>query len=198
MDLAALLERYQTLLPWNLARTKCFVSMILGMISSGSVQQHKTALGFTGAAKQKSVCTRISNFLKTFNLDFSDYAVAILEMADRKGPLLLALDRTNWKFGRIDINLMVLAVVVSNQFSIPILWKALPKKGNSNTAERIDLLQIFIDIFGAQRIAALTADREFIGKEWIDYLIKNKIYEISLNIEKLIKSSMIRSDTSTT
>src|SRR5690606_15995132 len=45
----------------------------------------------------------------------------------------------------------------------------------SNAAERIDLIQSFIDIFGIQRIACLTADREFIGKEWIDYLIKNKI-----------------------
>ena len=175
MDLAALLKRYQTLLPWNLARTKCFVSMILGMIASGSVQQHKTALGFTGTAKQKSVCSRISNFLKTFDFDFSDYARAIVEMAGLKGPLFLALDRTNWKFGRIDINLLVLSVVVKNQFSIPILWKALPKKGNSNTLERIDLLQVFIDIFSAQRISALTADREFIGKAWIDYLIKHNI-----------------------
>lgn len=175
MDLTALLERYQTLLPWNLARTKCFVNMILGMIASGSVQQHKTALGFSGIAKQKSVCARICNFLKSFDFNFSDYARAILEMAKLKGALILTLDRTNWKFGRIDINLLVLAVVVTKQFSIPILWKALPKKGNSNTQERIDLLQIFIDIFGAQRIKALTADREFIGKAWIDYLIKHKI-----------------------
>jgi hypothetical protein len=87
MDLTTLLERYQTLFPWNLARTKFFVSMILGMIASGSVQQHKTALGFTGTAKQKSVCTRISNFFKTFDFDFSDYAQAILEMAQLKGPL---------------------------------------------------------------------------------------------------------------
>lgn len=175
MDLTALLERYQTLLPWNLARTKCFVSMILGTIASGSVQQHKTALGFTGTAKQKSVCARISSFLKTFDFDFSDYARAIVEMAGLQGSLFLALDRTNWKFGRIDINLLVLAIVVKDQFSIPILWKALPKKGNSNTLERIDLLQIFIDIFGSQRIVALTADREFIGKAWIDYLIKHTI-----------------------
>ena len=81
--------------------------MILGMITLGSVQQHKTALGFTGAAKQKSVCTRISNFLKTFDFNFSEYAQAILEMAGLKGSLILALDRTNWKFGRIDINLLV-------------------------------------------------------------------------------------------
>src|SRR5260221_83871 len=118
--------------------------MILGMITSGSVQQHKTALGFKGPTKQKSVCTRISNFLKTFDFDFAEYARAIVEMAGLQGPLFLALDRTNWKFGRIDINLLVLAIVVKDQFSIPILWKALPKKGNSNTLERIDLLQIFI------------------------------------------------------
>ena len=102
MNLTALLNHYQTPLSWNLARTKCFVSMILGMIASGSVQQHKTALGFIGLANQKSVCARIRNFLKTFSFNFSDYAAAILEMAQLKGPLTLALDRTNWKFGRID------------------------------------------------------------------------------------------------
>ena len=175
MDLNALLERYQTLLPWNLSRTKCFVNMILGMISSGSVQQHKTALGFMGPAKQDSVCALIRNFLKSFDFNFSDYASAIVEITQLKGPLILALDRTNWKFGRIDINLLVLAIAVANQFSIPILWQALPKKGNSNTSERIDLLQIFIDNFGAQRIVALTADRGFTGKGRVDYLIKNNI-----------------------
>lgn len=175
MNYTALLERYQTLLPWNLARTKCFIQMILGVIASGSVQQHKTALGFTGISKQKSVCARIRHFLKEFDFSMSDYARAILEMTGLKEPLTLSLDRTNWKFGRVDINLLVLAVLVKDQFSIPILWKALPKKGNSNSSERIDLLQIFIDIFGVQRIGALTADREFIGKEWLDYLITHKV-----------------------
>jgi hypothetical protein len=74
MDLFLLLERYQTLLPWNLARTKCFVNIILGMIASGSAQQHKAVLEFIGDAKQSSVCARIRHFLKTFNFNFSDYA----------------------------------------------------------------------------------------------------------------------------
>jgi hypothetical protein len=130
MNLNTLLEKYQTLLPWNLARTKCFVNI---------------------------------------------YAQAILKIGQLKGSLSLALDLTNWKFGRIYTNLLVLAVVITDQFSIPLFWKALPKKGNSNTEERIDMLQFFIDIFGPQRIASLTADREFIGKTWIDYLIKNQI-----------------------
>lgn len=175
MDLNTLLDRYQTLFSWNLSRTKCFVGMILGLIASGSVQQHKTAIGFASSAKQESTCARIRNFLKSFNLDFNDYAKAIVETAQLKGALSLALDRTNWQFGRIEINLLVLAVVVTEQFSIPLLWKALPKKGNSNSAERIDLLESFVEIFGGQKIASLIADREFIGKEWVSYLIKHNI-----------------------
>jgi len=190
MDLNALLERYQTLLPWHLARTKCFVSMILGVISSGSVQQHKAALGFSGAAQQQSVCSRIRHFLKDFKFDFSDYARAILEVSQIKGKLTLSLDRTNWKFGCIDINLLVLAVLVADQFSIPLLWKALPKKGNSNSQERKDLLQTFIDVFGAERIGALTADREFIGKPWVDYLIQHKIpFFIRIKENRLVEWS---------
>jgi len=149
--------------------------MILGVISSGSVQQHKTALGFSGAAQQASVCARIRNFLKSFKLNYNDYARAIIIMAGLKGPLRLVLDRTNWKFGRIEINLLVLAVVINDQFAVPLFWKALPKKGNSNGAERIDLLRSFIDVFGVERIACLMADREFIGKAWISYLIRHKI-----------------------
>lgn len=175
MNLNALLKRYQTLLPWNLARTKCFVSLIIGIISSGSVQQHKAALGFSGKTKQKSVCARIRQFLKDFELDFCEYARAIVEMAQLKGHLTLSLDRTNWKFGRVDINLLVLAVYVSEQFSVPLFWTALPKCGNSNTSERIDLLQRFMNVFGTECIGAILADREFIGKEWIDYLISHNI-----------------------
>jgi hypothetical protein len=37
-----------------------------------------------------------------------------VEIAQLKGTLSLDLDRTNWKFGRIEINLLVLAVVVAD------------------------------------------------------------------------------------
>ena len=90
MDLNAILERYQSLLPWHRSRTKCFVIMILGVIASGSVQQHKAGCGFSGAAQQQSVCSRIRHFLKDFKFDFSDYARAILEMAHLKGKLTLS------------------------------------------------------------------------------------------------------------
>ena len=145
------------------------------MIIASNVQQHKCALGFTNSAKQDSTCRRIRNFLGKFSFDPADIARALVEICQLKGTLDLAIDRTNWKFGCIDINLLVLAVVISKNFSIPLFWKALPKKGNSNTRERIDILQLFVNTFGIERIGSLMADREFIGKVWIDFLVRKKI-----------------------
>ena len=78
------------------------------MIASGSVQQHKTALGFSGLAKQESTCVRIRNLLRSYDMNYSDYARSILEIAPLNHPLMLDLDRTNW-----NINLLVLPVVIS-------------------------------------------------------------------------------------
>ena len=53
---------------------------------------------------------------------------------------------------------------------IPVLWEALDKKGNSNTGERMVLLELFREAFPEVHIETLYADREFIGNEWLAYL----------------------------
>ena len=69
---------------------------------------------------------------------------------------------------------MVLSVAVEGT-SIPLFWAMLDKQGNSNTQERIDLLNQFIELFGVEKIACLTADREFKGKKWLQFLKEKKI-----------------------
>jgi Transposase DDE domain len=64
---------------------------------------------------------------------------------------------------------------VNKAISLPLLFVELNKSGNSNTAERLDLLESFNEIFGFHRIKSLTADREFVGKKWFQMLNKNKI-----------------------
>jgi hypothetical protein len=59
--------------------------------------------------------------------------------------------------------------------AIPILWTMLPKRGNSNTCERKELVQRFLDLFGEECIEAFLADREFIGDDWFRELIHNHI-----------------------
>ena len=84
---------------------------------------------------------------------------------------IIDIDRTTWQLGKVSINILYLAIVYQG-IAIPILWVYLPKKGNSNTAERIALIDRFIAIFGVEKIACLLADREFCGQEWILYRIE--------------------------
>jgi len=51
----------------------------------------------------------------------------------------------------------------------------LPKRGNSNTFERKELVQRFLDLFGEECIEAFLADREFIGDNWFRELINKQI-----------------------
>ncbi len=84
------------------------------------------------------------------------------------------LDRTNWKFGKQDINYLVLAGRVGN-ITFPLFWSMLDHQGNSDTQARIDILNQFKEGFGLNKILSFSADREFIGKDWMHYLCDNKI-----------------------
>ena len=67
------------------------------------------------------------------------------------------LDRTNWKIGRKEINLLVLAIA-TRRYRVPLIWTVPGKAGNSNTKERIALLKRYPGLFGAESIKCLLAD----------------------------------------
>ena len=69
------------------------------------------------------------------------------------------MDRTNGQFGKADIHFLVLGVAWRG-VAVPLFWAVLDKPGNSDTEERIDLMERFLAVFGAAKIAALLADRE--------------------------------------
>jgi hypothetical protein len=91
-----------------------------------------------------------------------------------QAPWVVALDRTDWKIGHKPVNLLVLAVVCAG-CAVPLLWMVLEKSGTSDTAERIALLQEFIAVFGTESIRFVTADREFIGQDWIAWLLEQQV-----------------------
>ncbi|MDM1406057.1 transposase, partial [Myroides marinus] len=87
---------------------------------------------------------------------------------------VLVMDRTNWKFGKQDINILMLGISYKNM-CFPILFKMLDKRGNSNTNERKELINTFIDWFGKDCTRCVLADREFVGEDWISYLNDRQI-----------------------
>ena len=85
-----------------------------------------------------------------------------------------------------DINILMLAIVYRG-IAIPIVWTLLNKRGNSDTKERIALIQRFIAIFGKDRIVNVFADREFIGEKWFTWLIENDI-NFCIRVKKTLLS----------
>src|SRR4051794_23168893 len=73
-------------------------------------------------------------------LDGSQLARVIVRIAGvGSGPWLLALDRTRWKFGRYDINILMLAFI-HNGIAIPVMWGVLGRGGTSTAGQGRALL----------------------------------------------------------
>ena len=126
-------------LGWHLARIKFFVSLVCAITRLRTVNYEKLAQGIGGKAKAESNLRRIQRFFAEFEIDMDVMARFVFCLLPVSPPYCLSMDRTNWKFGRLDFNILTLSVCYKG-VGIPLLWKMLPKKGNSNTGERIELM----------------------------------------------------------
>ena len=160
---------------WNKARITCFVNMLLGLFITRSINLNKLACVFASDAEQTSRYRRLQRFFEKFKIDYDMIAGFIFRLFFvAGGKWYLAIDRTNWQWGKSDINILTLAIVFKGT-AIPIYWELLDKKGNSDTSERIALLKKFIGRFGKEGILGVLADREFIGGDWFKWLLAEKI-----------------------
>jgi len=153
----------------NLARIKFFGLFICALCKVQTVCFEKLATGFDSDAKVDSSLRRIQRFIADYVLDTRLIARFVYSLLPLKPPYRLTMDRTTWKFGSSNINILVLAVVYQG-VAFPILYKMMPKFGNSSTRERIELMEDFIELFGIDSIECLLADREFVGDHWLAYL----------------------------
>ena len=161
---------------WNKARITFFSQMLLALIVTRTVNLNKIACAISSDAEQASRYRRLQRFFAKFTIDFDMIAGFIFQLFFVPGgKWYLTVDRTNWQWGKSDINILTLAIVFKG-IAIPIYWKLLDKKGNSNTAERIALIQKFINQFGKGCIAGILADREFIGNDWFLWLKQERIF----------------------
>lgn len=176
-------------LNWHGSRIDFLAKFMLALIAVRTVNLAEIATAFAGQAQVDSKYKRLQRFFKDFELNYDLIAKLIVNLIPIKSPWYLTLDRTNWKFGRIHINILVLGIVYKG-IAFPLLWVLLPKAGNSNTEERIALIERFISLFGCDKIACLLGDREFRGKEWFNFLIDSHIkFRIRMQKSTLIENS---------
>lgn len=161
----------QPYLGWHGARVTFLALFLIALFRVKSVNLSELATGFVGKAQIASNYKRLQRFFRGFELDYCALAHLVVNLMDIPQPWVLSLDRTTWELGKSVTNILMLSVV-HNGMAFPLLWRMLDKKGNSNTAERIELIEAFLQVFPDVEVAYLTADREFLGVEWFKFLVE--------------------------
>ncbi len=156
-------------------RQQTLVWLVGLIMRHGTVCLWRLAAQVGTSAQTDSVRRRFYRFFQFVRLDDGVVARMVVGLLGLAGnPWVLAMDRTNWKFGKTSINILMLSVVW-NGLGVPLLWTLLPTAGNSKTSARTQLLDRLRRTFPDMKIAALTGDREFIGDGWMRHLTRRKI-----------------------
>ena len=158
----------------NLARIKLMALLLHALCVVQTVSLHKLADAMPTTVDKDSNLRRLQRFFAKYVLDLDIIARMIFSLLPVKTGLVLSMDRTNWKFGEFNINILMLGITYKG-IAFPLIFSLLPKRGNSNREERKKIMEHFIRLFGAECIDSLVADREFIRKEWTGWLNSHRI-----------------------
>lgn len=170
-------------LGWHGARVTFLSLFLIALFRVKTVNLTELATAFMGKAKLASNYKRLQRFFGEFELNYYTIAHLVSHWMDIPQPWVLSIDRTTWELGDCVINVLMLGVV-HDGVAFPLLWWMLDKKGNSNSGERIDLLEEFFEVFPDIEVDYLTADREFIGATWFAYLLEHRAVEFRIRIRE--------------
>lgn len=171
----------------NLARIKFISLMILTLCKVQTVSFYKLSTAFESGAEALSCMRRIQRFMSSYVQDFDIVARLIMALLPHKEPYTLSMDRT------VLLILMLWCCIMYENVAFAILFRLLPKRGNSNTTERIEIIDRFIRLFGKSSIESLVGDREFVGEKWLEYLNREGIpYHLRIRENFWVKDPRIR------
>ena len=156
------------------ARLNFMSCFIKAMIIVRSVTMSSLASALNPMVYPESNEKRLKRFFGQIKLSKTSYGKFILRLLSEEKSYVLSLDRTNWKIGSVNINILMLGIC-HQRIAIPLAWKLLDKRGNSSTRERLDLLDEVLAYLPASAVEAIVADREFIGKAWFKGLKQRKL-----------------------
>jgi hypothetical protein len=98
---------------WNKAHLDCFIGMLrLSLLHLKQINSTQLALAFSSDAQLSSRYRRLQRFFQKVSFDYD--AIADLRMKNFGffwKNYYLTLDRTNWKWGKKNLNILTLGVV---------------------------------------------------------------------------------------
>lgn len=124
----------------HLSRQKCAIQAILAMIKTRSVQLSELGFELNDEVKASSNERRLQSFFKEATLNEDEFAF-LLSLFLSFGKIDLSMDRTEWDFGKTQVNLLVISGSCQGM-SIPLYIEFLDNhSGNSHTTDRISILK---------------------------------------------------------
>ncbi len=156
---------------------KNFLLMVYAIIEGRSCSLYKCAELIPGEAVFESSYKRLLRFVRMRHAEQFCLGVGYLIMAlfPREEAFYAVIDRTNWKLGVRPINVLFVGILLWDRLYVPLLWEPLESHGNSTQQQRMALLERFCTLWQSPRQLVLLADREFIGRQWIQWLRKRHI-----------------------
>lgn len=159
---------------WHKPRLDCLSQIIQALFVVRTINLTHIASSFKSEAKEESSYRRVCRFFTDFTFDTGKIVSLVFRLFPLSNQCTLILDRTNWKWGKTPINILMLSIAYRG-IGIPLFWIALNLEGNSCAEDRVHLLKRVLEGIGIHRIKVLLADREFIGTQWFRFLIEQKI-----------------------
>jgi hypothetical protein len=187
-------RKIQAYLPMHGARVNFMTKFVMALIVVRGVTVSTIASALNPKVLPESNEKRVKRFFGQVELEGKGFAGLMLALLPVKDKLVLTLDRTTWEFGSRCINILLLGAAYKG-LAFPLLWVFLDKKGNSDTEERLALLDTLLKLVEAERIEAVVADREFTGKNWFQGLKERRlVFVMRVRNNTLIGSKgMVRS-----
>ena len=109
-------------LPWHRVRISFLAQFLRALFKVRSVSLAELATGFSGTAKVGSHYKRWQRFFRSFEIASDAWARCwIRRVPVGDSPWRLTLDCTHWRFGRVDINFLVLGIAYCGICPILIL-----------------------------------------------------------------------------
>ena len=118
----------------NQARIQFLVALIFALLKLTTVNFSPAANALNGT--EQSNYRRIQRFYQQFEIPFQQIAPVVLALLPPKSDFIIAIDRINWKFGPLEINILM-ATVVYKATTFTLVWMLIDKRGNSKTTERL-------------------------------------------------------------
>ncbi len=106
------------------SRLESLCVLVFGVFVARTVNLSHLACHFPGRARSSSNYRRLQRFFEQVDFDYDRLAEFLVAMMGlQAGPWRLTMDRTNWRLGRRDVNILMIGIV-NRAIAIPVCGTA--------------------------------------------------------------------------